>query len=158
VTRPRPRPATPARLLAAAVLSAVPLGLVWSRTSGFLTLSYYDPGTCTYAEAGDYCYEPSYTPGTYVPGSVLHGYSSSARVLLVGAAVALLVCAVTRRTASTLRLARAACVCLAGTAALALASRSVAPLAAVLAALALVVPLVWPGRSRRLLAPGHTSG
>ncbi|MGN6605829.1 MAG: hypothetical protein ACTHMS_02295 [Jatrophihabitans sp.] len=155
----RVRLGTSARLALASLLAVLPLGLVWSRTSGYLTLPSYDPGTCTYADAGDLCYEPTSTPGSYVPGSVLHGYSTSARVLLVAAAVLLLVCAVRRRTAATLRLARAACVVLAAGAALALAGRASGSLVSLGIALALVVPLVWrPERRRRLLAPGTSSG
>ena len=141
---------TAARLWLAALLSLVPLGLVWSATAGFLTLAYYNPGTCDYAEPGTYCTPESYTPGTYVPGTTLHGFSTAPRIFLVAAFVALLVCAVSTRTAGTLRLARTACGCLAAGAAFAIGYRSAGSAVALTAALALVLPVV----RRPVLAPG----
>lgn len=156
-----PRPATRARLVGAAVLSAVPLGVVWSRTADRFVLPYHDVGTCYNAEEGTLCREESYTPGSYTPGARFYGHSLSPRLFLVFAAVALIVCAVVRRTRRTLLLARAATVAMAAAAAQAAAYRSVIPLAALTLALVLVVPLVLRpglGRHRRLLAPGVSSG
>lgn len=152
VRDPLGRLSTAARLWGAAVLCLVTLGVRWSLTSGFLTPGYVYYGDCGYS---DYyiCTPDQFIPGTYVPGSELHGYSTSARVFIVFAAVVLAVVAARVRTETTRRWARLATASIAIAAVLAAGERSVLALICLLLAFALTAPLVWGGRDARILAP-----
>ena len=140
MTDPFARLPTVARLWAAAVLCVVPLGLVWSRLPGTVTPGLVGPGSC---DADGFCTPGIYTPGIYYGGGTVPGASASARVLLVAAAVALVVVAVRLRTDATRRVARLTTVAVGVAAALAAADRATGSLLCLLAALALVAPLVW---------------
>lgn len=135
---------TPGRLLVAAALCIVPMGLVWSTsvTPGFITPGMVGPSSC---DADGYCAPGIYTPGVYVAGiSILeHVSQAPVRLFLVVAAVVFVVAAVRVRTPATRRLVRIATVLLGIAAVLALGQRAVVPLGCVVLALALVVPLVW---------------
>jgi hypothetical protein len=134
---------TAARLWSAAALSALPLGLVWRVSAGFLSPGYILPGSCGYVDDG-FCTTDIYVPGYYSPGSASSGAEVPARVFLVFAAVALAVCAARRRTPATRRLARLACVALAVGLAFALGTRATLVCVVLVLAIALVVPLVVP--------------
>ena len=131
---------TPARLLFAAALCVLPLGFVWS---GGVTSGYVLYGDCSYTS--DYYCVPDY----YVPGTPYHSLVSQApiRVFLVLAAVAFVVCASHVRTEATRRLGRAGCASAAIAAALAAGNGSTRILLCLVAALALVVPLVGAPRN-----------
>jgi hypothetical protein len=141
---------TPVRLWVAAALCLVPLGLVWSRTASQFTIGYTIYGTCSYAEPGTYCTEDAYVPGTFTPGSSLHGFSTSARVFLVFAAVVLAWVASQPRTSDTRRWARLAVIGIIIALVLSVSARSTASIACLLAALGLAGPPVW--RSARMPA------
>lgn len=145
---PLARLTTTARLWLGAALCALPLGLVWSTSPGFLTSGMILPGDCGYSESY-YCTLDTYIPGAYVPGHHLLGSQAPARVFLVLAALVLAYAAVRQRTAFTKRLVRAATVAMAVALALAMAGHAVSTVLCQLGGLALVAPLVWPGRRRR---------
>jgi len=115
------RSSTSARLWAAAALSTVPMGLVWSPAGG--------------------------SSGHYLPGPATLGSQSPARVFLLGAAVALLYTATRTRTPGTRRVARLATAALLAGLALAAAARSPLTLVCAGFALALVVGPAWNTRS-----------
>jgi hypothetical protein len=139
---------TTARLWAAAVLCALPLGLTWTtRTSS--TFGYTIYGTCGY----DSDIYGACTPDTYIPGTFsaehVTGAASPARLFLVFAALALGWVATRPRTARTRRIARLATGAALFALVLALAARAVPAVLCLAAALALAAPPAWPGRSRR---------
>jgi len=134
------------RLAISAGLCALPLGLVWSASPGFLTAGYIIYGDCGYTE-DTYCTTDTYIPGAYIPGSQAVGAQAAARVFLVFAALVLAYVATRDRTARTKRLARAATIGIGAALALALAGRAVPAVICLAPALALTAPLVW-GRPR----------
>ena len=143
---------TPLRLLAAAVLAAIPLGRAWS--AGTFYTGYVLPGNCNYATTDDpYCTSDIYVPGYYRPGSL--GRDVPIGLFLAVAALILAIVAVRRRTAGTRRLARAGTVALGIATALALGAG--APTAVICCGFALVlsVPPVW---SRPVLAQSRPAG
>lgn len=90
-------------------------------------------------------------------GRVTSGYVAQVpiRVFLVAAAVGFLVCATRTRTALTRRIARVACLAAAAAAVLAAANGSARILLCLLAALAMVVPLVAAPRLRPGVLANH---
>jgi hypothetical protein len=148
---------TPLRLWAAAGLCILPLGLVWSTTTGFLTPGMTVYGTCGHADSG-FCTSDIYLRGSYRPGQHVLGSETSARVFLIFAAVVLVFAAIRARTAFTRRLVRAATGGLGIVVALALAYRATLTLVCAALALALVAPLVWTAADRRragVFVPGR---
>ena len=139
-----------ARLWAAAVVTLVPLGLLWSVSAGL-----YNPGFISYGDCGytdyTYCTPDTYIPGYYVPGQSSTVAQSPMRLFLLLAALAFVVAALHRRTAGTRLLVRGATLLLGWAAAYAVAHGSFRVAALVLVALALTVPLVW--RARRHSRP-----
>ena len=133
---------TRVRLALAAVLCVLPLGLVWSTTTGFLTAGYIIYGDCSYS-VETYCTTDTYIPGYYLPGSRILGADASARVFLVFAAFVLAYAALRTRTATTKRLVRAATVATGIALVLAVSQRATLTIACLAGALALAVPLVW---------------
>lgn len=136
---------TSARLALAAALTVLPLGLVWSSTSGFLTTGIYLTGNCGYVDYV-YCTPDSYIPGSYIPGGHVLGAQASARVFLVFAALVLGFAARRTRTEASKRLVRVATGALGIALALAVSQRAPLAIACLIGALVLVVPLVWPRR------------
>jgi hypothetical protein len=149
---------TTARLWAAAGLCLLPLGLVWSRTSSSFTIGYTIYGTCNYAEPGTYCTDDMYVPGTFSPGSSIHGFSATARVFLVLAAAAFVWVATRRRTPGTRRWARIGVVSALIALVLAVAGRSITSVACLVAAVALVAPPAWRGARRPAVFGAERSG
>lgn len=141
-----------ARLWAAAVVALVPLGLLWSFTSGI-----YDPGYTSYGDCGytdyTYCTPDTYIPGYYLPGHTSTVLQSPLRVFLVLAALALALAAAHRRTRATRSLVRAATCALGWAAVYAIGHGSFRVAALILLALLLAVPLVWGRPNRGVLAP-----
>ena len=143
---------TPLRLLAAAVLAAVPLGRTWS--AGTFSTGYVLPGSCDYVTTDNpYCTSDVYIPGYYRPGSL--GRDVPIGLFLAVAALILAVVAIRRRTDATRRLARVGTVALGIATVLALGAG--APAAVICCGLALVlsVPLVW---RRPVLAQSRPPG
>lgn len=106
------------------------------------------PGTTLYGDCGysdgPYCTPNTYLPGTYLPGKESDYLSQpQLRVLIWGAALALVAVAALRRTAQTQRVARLATLLLGGALTYALAERSPAAVIAVTLALMLAVPPAW---------------
>jgi hypothetical protein len=133
---------TRVRLWAGALLCVLPLGLVWAATPGLLTAGITIFGDCGYS-VEEFCTPDTYIPGAYLPGEQSLGTQVTARVFLVLAAAILGYAASRRRTPFTRRLVRMSTAAIAIAAALAAADRAGAPLVCLLAALALVAPLVW---------------
>ena len=133
---------TRVRLAVAAGLSALPLGLVWSTSPGFLTPGFLIYGDCDYS-VEEVCTQNTYVPGAYIPGGHFVGAQASSRVFLVFAALVLLLAATRVRTPLTKRLVRAATGALGIALALAVSQRAVSTLACLSLALGLVAPLVW---------------
>jgi hypothetical protein len=139
---------TRTRLWAAAALCLLPLGFVWS---GGVTSGYVLFGDCDYTE-NSYC-----VPDQYVPGTPYHSLVLQApiRVFLVAAAVGFLLCATRRRTLLTRRVARVACASTAVAALLAAGNGSPRILVCLVAALALVAPVVTPEGVRPGVLANH---
>lgn len=133
---------TTARLWAAAGVSLLPLGMVWTVTPGLQTAGTTILGSC---DADGYCTPDYYTPGIFLPGDVMTAAQAPIRVFLVGAFVALAVAAARPRTQRTRRIARVGTACLLVAALLAAGHGASRPLLCVLAALFLAVPPVWRG-------------
>jgi hypothetical protein len=131
---------TTVRLWAAAGLSLLPLGMVWTVTPGFQTAGTTILGGC---DSDGYCTPDVYTPGIFLPGSVNTAAQAPIRVFLVGAFVALAVAAARRRTPQTRRIARAGTACLLVAALLAAGHGASRPFLCVLAALLLAAPPAW---------------
>jgi hypothetical protein len=137
-----------ARLLLGAVLSAAPLGLVWTFHPGWLNPGIVLPGTCDYYTEDYVCAPDSYVPGWYVPGKVELVSESPARVFLLFAAITFAVVAARRRTPATRVAARLATVSLAIAALLAGAAGVRLVLLLCVAGLAVVAGPVWRVRPR----------
>jgi len=149
-----PSTSTRVRLSVAAALCVLPLGLVWSATSGILTPGFTIYGDCSYSYEV-YCTPDAYIPGSYIPGADVLGAQATARVFLVFAAVVLAYAAVGTRTPFARRLVRAATVAIGVALALAVSARAVAAVVCLLAALALVAPAAWRRpRKSELFGPG----
>jgi len=131
------------RLWAAAGLSLLPLGMVWTVTPGLQTAGTTILGGC---DADGFCTPDVYTPGIFLPGGVATAAQAPIRVFLVGAFVALAVAAARRRTPLTRRIARAGTACLLIAALLAAGDGASRPLLCVLAALLLAAPPAWRSR------------
>jgi len=134
---------TTVRLWAAAGLSLLPLGMVWTVTPGLQTAGTTIFGGC---DSDGFCTPDVYTPGIYLPGGVVTAAQAPIRVFLVGAFVALAVAAARRRTPLTRRIARAGTACLLIAALLAAGDGASRPLLCVLAALLLAAPPAWRSR------------
>lgn len=151
----RSAPSGSTRLLGAAVLCVVALGLAWDfdpGTGGYLSPGILVPNGYVSPVTGDYTVGPlQYLPGYYIPGSSgseIHGFESDERVVLVPAALTL-AWAARRRTHATRRATRIAT---AGLAPLALMAFSRSMLGAALvtaAAVVLAAPVAWPDLLRR---------
>ena len=135
---------TALRLWAAAGLSVLPLGTVWTVTPGLQTAGTTILGGC---DADGFCTPDVYTPGIFLPGGAVTAAQAPIRVFLVGAFAALAVAAARRRTPLTRRIARAGTACLLVAALLAAGHGASRALLCVLAALLLAAPPAW--RSRR---------
>jgi hypothetical protein len=142
-------PAT-ARLWAAAVVTLVPLGLLWSVSAGLYNPGYTYYGDCGYTDS-TYCTPDTYIPGYYVPGQTSTVAQSPLRLFLVVAALGFVVAALHRRTGGTRLLVRLATLALGWAVVYAVGHGSFRVAALLVIALALTVPLVWRGRghSRR---------
>jgi hypothetical protein len=130
--------ATPLRLLAAAVLTAVPLGQTWS--AGYFSTGYTIYGDCDYTD-NTYCTQDLYVPGYFRPGSL--GRDVPIGLFLALAAAIFVIVALRRRTERTRRAARAGTAALGIATALALGGGAANAVICGLAALALTVPPVW---------------
>jgi hypothetical protein len=136
---PLSRLPTVLRLQAAAALCVLPLGLVWPSSARSLTFGTTLPGHC--GGGFDFCTPGA--PGSYLPGQHILGVQAPARVFLMFAAAVLVLAATRTRTPFTKRLVRAATGTLGIAATLAVAYHAVPTLVCVVAAMALVTPLVW---------------
>lgn len=154
-------PAGAARLLGAAALCVVALGLAWdfsSGSSGFVTPGILVPNGYVSPITGEYSVGPlQYLPGSYIPGlsgSEIHGFESDERVVLFPAALAL-AWAARRRTDAT---RRATHVALVGLTAIAMVAFSRSMLGAAMvtaAAVALAAPVAWPNLVRHRTDTTH---
>ena len=131
-----------ARLWAAAGVSLVPLGLLWSFSAGYYLPGYTSYGDCGYTSA-DYCTPDSYIPGYYAPGHASTVMQSPLRLFLALAALAFVLAAVRRRTRGTLLLVRLATIALAWAVLFAIGNGSFRVAALLVLALVLAAPLVW---------------
>jgi hypothetical protein len=149
---------TELRLWLAAGLAVVPMGLVWSVSSGLHTPGPILYGDCGYVEDGYACTPDQYLPGIYLPGSVTLVSQSPIRVFLVFAIGGLVGLALRPRTETTLRVARAVTLALAATAVLAAAHHATLTVVCMVLALTLLARPVWrPVPSGGVLASGQSS-
>jgi hypothetical protein len=151
---------TNVRLAVGGALCLLPLGLVWSASSGFVSFGYVIYGDCAYS-VDEVCTPDTYVPGAYLPGSHVVGAQATARVFLVLAALVLGFAASRIRTPATKRLVRVATGAIGAALALAVAERAVSAVVCLVFALGLVAPLVWPNpmnsRKSGVFVPGPAS-